>query len=192
MESFINKHLADYAAATGKTTVTTSGGAPLSLSEGIAGAVNQVRNAGKSGKTVYFIGNGGSASIASHMSVDFWKSSGIKGLAFTDPSLLTCISNDCGYAQVFSKPLDMFMSDGDLLIAISSSGRSENIINGVKTARSKGAAVITMSGFSPDNPLAAMGDINFHVPYAHYGIVEVTHALICHAILDTLTGVPHG
>ena len=94
-----------------------------------------------------FIGNGASQAISSHMSTDFWKTGGIRSAAFTDSSLLTCIGNDFGYDYVFEKPIEMFADTGDILVAISSSGRSQNILNGVNAARKRGCAVITLSGF---------------------------------------------
>ena len=191
MEQFIRNHVADFSDALTQTVATVDG-KNLPLHEGLRKATQMIAEIGAAGKTLYFIGNGGSASITSHMSVDFWKTAGIKALAFTDPSLLTCISNDCGYSQVFQKPIEMFMNSGDILIAISSSGNSENILNGVRAARKKGAAVITMSGFLRDNQLSTMGDVNFYVPRSHYGIVEVNHTLLCHCLLDTIMGAPRG
>jgi D-sedoheptulose 7-phosphate isomerase len=138
----------------------------------------------KTGKKIIFIGNGASASIASHMSTDFWKNGGMRAVAFNDAALLTCLSNDCGYENVFGKSVDMFADEGDILFAISSSGKSENILNGVKAARNQGAKVITFSGFNSENPLRQMGDINFYVPDCGYGVVEILHLAICHCILD--------
>lgn len=143
-------------------------------------------------RTVYFIGNGGSAAISSHMAVDFWKNGGIKALAFSDGPLLTCVSNDYGYQHVFEKPVEMFAKDGDILFAISSSGRSENILLGVQAAREKGCAVITLSGFDNDNPLSFAGDINFYVPSSSYGTVEVLHHSICHCIFDSILKKKNG
>ena len=137
-------------------------------------------------KKIIFIGNGASASIASHMSTDFWKNGGIRAVAFNDAALLTCLSNDCGYENVFGKSIDMFADEGDILFAISSSGKSENILNGVRAARNQGAKVVTFSGFSSENPLRQMGDINFYVPDGAYGAVEVLHLAICHCILDVI------
>ncbi len=96
-----------------------------------------VKQASFGGK-LFFIGNGASASIASHMATDFWKNAGIRALCFNDSSLLTCISNDYGYKHVFEKPIEAFAETSDILIAISSSGKSENILHGVKAARKKG------------------------------------------------------
>jgi len=86
----------------------------------------------------------------------------------------------------------MFADAGDVLIAISSSGRSENILRGVAAARAKGCAVITLSGFESGNPLSTLGDVNFYVPSKAYGPVEVLHHSICHCILDTLMGKANG
>ena len=158
----------------------------VSLFQGIEDSCRLVKSVADKKKKVLFIGNGGSAAIASHMAIDFWKNGGIKASAFNDSSLLTCLSNDCGYEQVFAKPIETFAEEGDLLIAISSSGNSPNILNGVQVAREKGLKVITLSGFKPDNKLLSLGDINFFVPSLEYGPVEVLHQFICHYILDIL------
>jgi D-sedoheptulose 7-phosphate isomerase len=120
------------------------------------------------------------------MAIDFWKNGGIKALSFNDGALLTCLSNDFGYDRVFEKPLDMFAEKGDVLFAISSSGKSRNIIKGVDAARVKGCRVTTLSGFAAENELRAMGEVNFHVPSRSYGHVEVTHQYVCHWILDSI------
>ena len=130
------------------------------------------------------VGNGGSAGITSHMALDFWKNGKVKALAFNDPSLLTALGNDIGYEFVFSKSVEMFGDKGDLLIAISSSGNSPNIINASIEARNKGCKVITLSGFSLDNKLIKLGDYNFYVDSYSYGIVEVLHTLMIHNLLD--------
>lgn len=158
----------------------------LNTYQGIEMVCKLVKSKTEKGGKVYFIGNGGSAAIASHMAIDFWKNGKMQAMAFNDSSMLTCISNDFGYKHVFEKPLEMFASKGDLLFAISSSGRSENILRGVEAARLKGCGVITLSGFSEDNPLRIAGDFNFYVPSLEYGPVEVVHQYICHWILDVL------
>lgn len=140
----------------------------------------------KAGCKIMFIGNGASQAISSHLSTDFWKNGGMRAIAFTDPSVLTCISNDYGYKHVFEKPIEMFADKGDILVAISSSGQSENIIRAVQTARSKECKVITLSGFKKDNPLRLLGDFNFYISAQEYGPVEIIHHSICHCILDTI------
>jgi D-sedoheptulose 7-phosphate isomerase len=156
----------------------------MDLYQGIEASCRLIQAIANKNKKVLFIGNGGSAAIASHMAVDFWKNGGIRATSFNDSSLLTCLSNDCGYEHVFEKPIELFAEQGDLLIAISSSGRSPNILNGVKAAKVKGCQVITLSGFNSDNSLAKMGGINFFVNSQEYGPVEVIHQFICHYILD--------
>jgi D-sedoheptulose 7-phosphate isomerase len=137
------------------------------------------RNAGRH----YFIGNGGSAAIASHMAVDWTKNGGKEAIAFNDASALTCVANDYGYEQVFSKQIEWHAKPGDILVAISSSGRSVNIINAVIEARSRGIPVVTLSGFTPDNPLREMGQVNFWIDSKDYGIVELSHAAILHSMI---------
>lgn len=162
----------------------------LSLEEAIRLVRELIRRRKKRGNKIIFIGNGGSASIASHMAVDFWKNATVPAVAFNDASLLTCISNDFGYEYVFQKPIEMFAKKGDSLFAISSSGKSKNILRAAQAAKKIGCFVISMSGFSPRNPLKRCGDINFYVPSDSYGFVETTHAAICHCVLDSM--LPRG
>jgi D-sedoheptulose 7-phosphate isomerase len=132
----------------------------------------------------FFIGNGGSAAIASHMAADWLKNGNVAAMAFNDPAMLTCIANDHGYENVFAKPLYLHGSQGDVLFAISSSGESRSITNAVGVAKSHRLNVITLSGFKPDNRLRRMGDVNFYVDSDKYGTVEIAHHTICHGILD--------
>jgi D-sedoheptulose 7-phosphate isomerase len=132
----------------------------------------------------FFIGNGGSAAIASHMAADWLKNGNVAAQCFNDPALLTCIANDLGYENVFAKPLTLHGGQGDVLFAISSSGQSKSITKAAETAIALRMKVITLSGFKPDNPLRKMGEINFHVPSDRYGEVEIAHHTICHGILD--------
>jgi D-sedoheptulose 7-phosphate isomerase len=135
---------------------------------------------------IVLIGNGGSAAIASHSAVDFWKNGGIKAITFNDASLLTCVSNDYSYDYVFAKPIEMFADKDDLLIAISSSGQSKNIINGAKAAQKNKCKIVTLSGFAKENPLRTLGDLNFYVPSNEYGHVEIIHHSICHYVYDMI------
>ena len=135
---------------------------------------------------VYIIGNGGSAGIASHMMIDLLNMSKIKAHTLYDLSMLTCISNDYGYENVFKKPLDLMLADEDILIAISSSGESNNILNAVRSAISKNIYTITLSGFATENSLKKTGDINVWLNSSDYGIVEIGHAFILHNIADRL------
>ncbi|QPJ65291.1 MAG: SIS domain-containing protein [Candidatus Nitrohelix vancouverensis] len=163
-----------------------SAGEPIEFISAVETVAQHVIKQSDAGHKIIFIGNGASAAIASHMSTDYWKNGGVRAQAFNDSSLLTCISNDYGYKHVFEKPIEMFSDPGDILFAISSSGKSENILRGVEAARLKNCQVITFSGFKDDNPLRAMGDINFYAPSPEYGPVEILHLSICHCIIDTI------
>jgi D-sedoheptulose 7-phosphate isomerase len=134
------------------------------------------------------IGNGGSAGIASHMAIDFAKNGGVRALTFNDASSLTCLGNDLGYDQVFATQVDMHGLPGDLVVAISSSGQSANILRAVEVARARGCVVVTLSGFDRENPLRRKGALNFYVPARVYGLVETAHQVVLHAILDTAMG----
>lgn len=138
------------------------------------------------GGRVFFIGNGGSAAIASHMTADFMKNGGMKTYSLYDNSVTTCMGNDYGYEYVFSRPLELLADKEDLLAAISSSGNSQNIVNAIQTAQQKGLNIVTFSGFKKDNRIINMGSYNVHVPVEHYGIVESIHNLILQQIVDMI------
>lgn len=138
------------------------------------------------GGTVYFVGNGGSAGIAAHMSADFQKAGGFKTMNFYDPALITCMANDYGYEQVFSKPLDLFAKEGDALVAISSSGNSINVVNAAEMAKAHRCRVITLTGFSPDNRLRGQGDVSVYIPSFSYGIVESLHNMLLQQVIDVI------
>jgi D-sedoheptulose 7-phosphate isomerase len=171
-------------------SIRTTGkdGKVIPLDDAIADAAEAVLGLPRLGRKAILIGNGGSASIANHIAVDLWKNGGVRAISFSDSSLLTCVGNDFGYPFVFEKPVSMFADEGDVLIAISSSGRSENILRGVEAARGRGCSVFTMSGFDENNPLRSMGDTNYYVPSDSYGFVEITHLALCHCISDIVTG----
>ncbi len=139
----------------------------------------------QNGHTLFFIGNGASATMSSHMALDFTKNGGVNSLAFNDSAFLTAISNDISYKSVFSHCIEKFGRQGDLLVAISSSGNSQNITNGVKAATAKGMKTVTLSGMKPNNPLRQLGDLNVYVPAETYGIVECCHQILLHCWLDS-------
>jgi D-sedoheptulose 7-phosphate isomerase len=172
-----------------ETVVTSAASETLDPAEAINQVMAQARRAHAAGNKLVFVGNGGSAAIASHMATDYSKNGNIRSIALNDSSMITCLGNDLGYEQVFSKQVELHGRAGDILIAISSSGRSPNILNAVKAARDVGCAVVTLSGFTPDNPLRRLGDINFYIASDRYGFVEIGHLTICHAILDFLCGL---
>lgn len=164
--------------------VSDDEGRPLDIQLGFEWLADTARATHKAGNKVILIGNGGSAAIASHHAIEFLKNGGIRALALNDPAALTCLSNDLGYANVFSEQMKMQGLPGDLLIAISSSGQSVNILKAVEVARANRMKIATFSGFQPDNLLRGRGDVNFYVNSNQYGFVEVAHHALIQAILD--------
>ncbi len=170
-------------------SATDAHGVAQELNSAVERFAQMCRESRDAGGRLMFIGNGGSASIASHMAVDFSKNGGVPAAAFNDPMFLTCLSNDLGYENVFAFQIEQNGRAADTLVAISSSGKSANILKGVAAARKRDAKVVTLSGFGADNPLRGGGDLNFYVPAAEYGYVELLHSCICHCVLDSLMDV---
>ena len=135
---------------------------------------------------LFFVGNGGSSAIASHMTADFMKNGGMNTYSLYDNAVTTCMGNDYGYEYIFSRPMEFLVREGDLVVAISSSGNSENIVNAIESARIKKATVITLTGFQPQNRAKQMGDINVYVPCEKYGMVESIHNLILQQVADLI------
>jgi len=132
---------------------------------------------------IFFVGNGGSAAIASHMAIDWSKNGGVRSQALNDPAALTCLSNDLGYDQVFAWQLERLATFASAVVCISSSGKSLNICNAAVAAKNKGCSVVTLSGFEKDNPLRYLGHANIYVPSSDYGVVECAHLAILHSMV---------
>lgn len=154
--------------------------------EGISLLVDIFTEHKKQNTQLFFIGNGGSSAIASHMTADFMKNGGMNTYSLYDNAVTTCMGNDYGYEHIFSRPMEFLVKKGDLVVAISSSGNSRNILNAIEIAGRKGAEIITFTGFEPDNKAKQMGSINVYVPSRKYGIVESIHNLILQQIVDTI------
>ncbi len=148
-----------------------------------------VLEAHQSGKKIIIVGNGGSAAMASHVAVDLTKAAEIRAINFNEADLITCFANDYGYEHWVAKALEAYADPGDLVILISSSGKSPNMLNGARLAKAMGVFVITVSGFLPDNPLRKLGDLNLWTDSCEYNIVEMTHHVWLVAIIDYLVEV---
>ena len=135
-------------------------------------------------KKVILVGNGGSAALASHVSVDLTKMCKIRAINFNEADLLTCFSNDYGYENWVQRALSFYADKGDLLICISSSGQSKNIINGAKFAKKIGCKVVTLTGFDKNNMVRKIGNINLWLDSKNYNLVEMTHHIWLLAIVD--------
>ena len=130
----------------------------------------------KNNSRVLIFGNGGSAAIASHVSVDLTKNLKVKAINFNEADLITCFSNDFGYEKWIEKTIEFYADKKDILILISSSGKSENMINACKAAKKKKISkVITFTGNKKNNPLSKLGDINMWVDSNIYNHIENTH-----------------
>jgi len=152
----------------------------------LVAAADLIRGVGTSNNKVIVVGNGGSAAIASHLAVDLTKVAGIRAVNFNEPSLLTCFANDYGYEHWVEKALGFHADQGDLLILVSSSGESANILNGAKRAVAMGLSILTLSGFANDNRLRSLGGINLWVNSRTYNIVENVHQIWMLSIVDYL------
>lgn len=166
--------------------IFTENGMNLSYEAGIQKLVECFLEHKRNGAQVYFIGNGGSSAIASHMTADFMKNGGMRTYSLYDNAVTTCMGNDYGYAYVFSRPLAFLGQKNDLLVAVSSSGNSPNIVNAVRTAEAKHMDIVTLTGFKEDNMIKNLGYINIYVPCEKYGIVESIHNLMLQQVVDMI------
>jgi D-sedoheptulose 7-phosphate isomerase len=152
-------------------------------------AVDLMKSSASRGGKIILVGNGGSAAVASHMHNDICKAAGTRAMVFTEQPLLTALTNDDGYDSAYESMTRLWADPEDLIIAVSSSGSSANILRAVDAVRTAGASVVTMSGFDPSNPLRTSGEINFYIKSSSYGLVETAHAAIGHYLTDALAGL---
>tara|TARA_Y100000766_G_scaffold194810_1_gene167495 strand:- start:328 stop:876 length:549 start_codon:yes stop_codon:yes gene_type:complete len=138
------------------------------------------RNNGK----VFIVGNGGSSSIASHVSVDFAKVANVPSNTFNNANLITCFANDYGHENWIKEAIKAYTQKNDILILISSSGNSKNIINAAKYCNENNVPLITFSGFDKENNLAKLGNINIHINSKNYNYIEMSHHIILVSIVD--------
>ncbi len=160
---------------------------PVTPDTGFSQLAEITCNLRKNNRTIYLIGNGASASMASHLCADLAKNARIHTQVFSDLSLITALANDLSYADVFSEPLKTCGKEGDLLVAISSSGESANIIKAANIARQLKMTTITFTAFSPANTLRKSGDINFFVNVGSYGAAESCHSMMLHHWMDMVS-----
>tara|TARA_Y100000768_G_scaffold326899_1_gene264390 strand:+ start:22 stop:579 length:558 start_codon:yes stop_codon:yes gene_type:complete len=137
----------------------------------------------KKGK-VYIVGNGGSSSIASHVSVDLAKVAKVPSSTFNNANLITCFANDYGYENWVTEAIKAYMNKNDMIILISSSGTSKNIVNAARYCKKKSIDLITFSGFKKNNPLTNYGKVNFHIDSNQYNFIEMSHHIILVYLVD--------
>lgn len=171
------------------TSVTDQAGQQLGLEAGLE-LINRLSlETQQSHGRLFFAGNGASASFATHMSLDWSKNGGIPVVGMHDAAQLTALANDNGYDEVFAAPVRWHARPEDIVVTISSSGNSPNIVKAIQAAREVGAKVVTYSGLKEDNKSRVMGDVNWFVPAKTYGVVECAHQSLLHMWLDSFMGI---
>jgi len=166
------------------TEISNEENLKFSLEDGLNKIYKLLLNLKNKKGNLYIIGNGGSAAIASHAVIDFMNVANISAHTLHDSASLTCMANDYGYENAFSRMLNIIIKKEDMLIIISSSGKSKNMINAGKIVKEIGATLITMSGFKPENTLRTLGNINIWSNSEDYGLVEIAHQFILHNLSD--------
>jgi D-sedoheptulose 7-phosphate isomerase len=164
----------------GELIFTDINGTVLEQETGFARWLALASPAMREKRSIFFIGNGASASMASHFAADLGKNGTLRTHTFTDLSLITALANDTSYENVFMDPIRRYMEPSDLLIAISSSGNSPNIVNAVRAAREQKGGIVTLSGMRPDNAVRSMGDLNVYAAAPSYDLAESAHAVVLH------------
>ncbi len=143
----------------------------------------------KGKKKILTFGNGGSSAIASHFSVDLTKNAGLRCVNFNETDLITCFSNDYGYENWMSTAVKLYGDRGDVIILISSSGNSKNLLNAALAAKKKKFSnIITFTGFKKNNPLSSKGNINVWINSKSYNFVENITQIWLLSIVDLIIG----
>lgn len=144
----------------------------------------------RDGKQVFILGNGGSSSTASHMAADLAKNTiapnmkRFRVFSLNDnAAIMTALANDLGYDNVFLEQLTNLVQAGDVLIAVSASGNSPNVLKAMRYAQARSAEVVGLLGFD-GGAAAALADIPLVVPSNHYGVVEDAHLILNHILVD--------
>ena len=137
----------------------------------------------KKGKVI-ILGNGGSSAISSHCVVDLTKAARIRAVTFSDAATLTCFGNDYGYEYGYSKAIEFYADPLDMVILISSSGASKNMLNAAHTATTLGLPLVTLTGFKENNPLKPLGDVNLWANSNSYNYVETIHQTWLLSVID--------
>lgn len=182
---FYEEYMNDICTGIKNMVVTDRQGKEMTAQEAVdlwSEKVKKVRD--ENNGLIFFCGNGASATMAEHMSHDWFQNAEINTTTCAEVAHITAISNDVSFESVFSYRIHRILSEKDILVTISASGNSPNIVKALEAGKEKGAYCITFSGKNADNQSRKMGDLNFYVPLDTYGLVESVHAVIMHAALD--------
>ena len=184
LENYSSNYFSDIKEGLSNLIATDSAGNVLDADEALEKWVDICEEKRKQRGVFFFCGNGASATMAEHMSHDCFQNADFLTQTCSETSHLTAISNDISYEDVFSYRISKMLKESDMLVTISSSGNSPNVIKAIKTAKELGAFVVTVSGKKADNKSRQLGDLNFYVPLETYGMVESAHAVLLHCWLD--------
>jgi D-sedoheptulose 7-phosphate isomerase len=149
---------------------------------------DQIKKTQKIGSKIIIAGNGGSAAIASHLAVDFTKAARIRAVNFNEPDLITCFANDYGYENWIKEALIAYCDRADLVLLISSSGRSPNMLAAAEWANEQNITLVTATGFEYNNPLRSMGMFNIWVDSLSYNVVEMVHLIWLLGMVEKISG----
>lgn len=166
---------------------TVNGDVPIDCDQAFDLWCDSTEDIRQTQRVTYLIGNGASASMASHFAADLAKNADLHTQVFTDMSLLTAVANDLSYDMVFVVPLRRRLKAGDMVVAISSSGNSPNVVKAAEFAVSREATLVTLTAMQPTNTLRQLGTLNFWLPADTYGLAETGHAAILHYWMDRVS-----
>jgi len=184
MTDYLLSYTESVSAALRNAAASDASGGALELGRALETWVDMSKNARDNGGVFFFVGNGASATMGEHMSHDCFQNADMLTQTCSETSHITAIANDLSFDDVFAYRISKMAAAKDMLIAISSSGNSPNIVKAVKAARGIGAYVVTITGMSAGNKVRALGNLNFYVPLSTYGLIESAHAVLLHCWLD--------
>lgn len=183
----LKRQLNDFTSAMESGVFTLADRAQIDLEAGIE-SISEVLKKNRADRgSVFLIGNGGSAAIASHIANDFVNTGRLDARVMHDQALLTCFANDYGYDQIYAMQLERVVCEEDVLVAVSSSGNSSNIVNAAIACANAGGTVFTFTGFEENNALRQMGDLNYWIDSTDYGLVEIGHLFLLHYVASIIS-----
>lgn len=184
MEQYMEEYFEIINCGLGSTAATNGNGQTIDKNEAMELWINKCEEIKKKRGIFFLAGNGASATMAEHLSHDCFQNAGFLTETVSETSHITAISNDLSFEEVFSYRIGKMLGEDDMLITISASGNSPNIVKAIETAKKLGVYVVTLSGKGADNRSRKLGHLNFYVPLDTYGLVECAHAVLLHCWLD--------
>jgi D-sedoheptulose 7-phosphate isomerase len=166
------------------TVVTDAAGQALDLGAATNSLIAEARQAHGAGFKLIFIGIGADAGSASHMAIDFLKNGNVRALSFDAATAITCLGNDLGFEKIFAKQIELHGRAGDIAIVIGGRGTDPTVLNAARAARQAGIKLVTTSASPGDNPLGALGDLNFRIPIDRSDIATIAQLALCHSWVD--------